>query len=421
LTLKAPFEEATEEVGKVLAKKGYAEKLFGTKDVDVKFLLDAFIYSEGILSRPLFMYQKVGGVPLEILDHISAFFTANYVPFYIAMKNWTDGILKVFTERNLRRKLVPIASAIASSSFLATLIGAKHTAPFSFLYDLYNVGEQLGALAGADISQETVPPFIWEITKEGYGYLFVKFGTGDLIVDTALGSGILGGILNIRTTAGATTLPSVGDAPLIQLARDIMQIRNQIDLRLRRGEMAEVQKNTFAFIQGLLRTSGFIKKVSEEAIGKVISIAHLPPQNFASAIRNVVMPRQFTEFEPVGISLRDKLTIKNLRERGMDGLSYILGIMRETERRQGVEFISDTAFRKMASILKKGVSADEDDILNFVYLTVIHSYVKGYDGKALLQRTLKDKLNEKLLAYYDDLRKRIELTGRMMRFEGGRR
>lgn len=431
LVVRTPFEEGVREIGQVLSKRSpngmtWGERLFGIRgNVNYHDILRVFLFSEGVMSKPVWMYS-FRGRDLRGIEELSAFFTANYVPFYLALRSWVEAFWNLFgvQDRRILSRVVPISTLTLLSSIYAGMIGLKNTAPFTYVYDLTRLSDLIRNIV---LSEDVEPEGTWiSITKPVFSLASALFHISDEIpIHVVLGGGLIGGITGMRTRAGALSLPSFLDAPALQLVQDFFTIKNNIDLRLRRGEVSEVQKDIFAIVQTINKSSGIFRKMEEEILGKFTSAMYQgPSQSFVKSLVRVLFPEEGTPLEPFLIQFRDKWTIKEFREKGVSGIATLMGELRKAEGRgrdvlnislKNLDFLIT---RHMEKFQKK--EFDDVDVDNAIYLVILRQRLKGKDVEfEELQRFFRrfgvDISSSEKLALYTKIREDLRIADALTR------
>ncbi len=440
--IRSPFEGALEGVSKFLTKrapsgKKWGEILFSTDVDNYEEYLKAFLFAEGVFGKPTFFYYGLGGrVKLGgLIDDISAFFSANFASFYHGLKSMMDAGMRVLYGRSVAERILPIASLGLLSSTYAGLIGMRHTIPFGYFYELSKL---------IDLGREIVKGEIIQGGEETWYNIMSgldrKLGLsaglfGGLIPHVLIGSGILGGLLEIRTEAGAMTLPPIFDAPIFQMLYKVFEMKKSLDERLRAGEVSEAQKLFSSFMSAVVETSGILRKIRDGIAGQTTSIAYYPPQGFARMIEKILFPEEVYPFHTILQALRDKLAVRQVRDEGVAGITRVLGELRRVEREKGITFIDKNIEDVFSSFLRrweKGEIEDiEDEVKSGMFLMLLYRKIKGGKRKGIEEMTYEDVVkvvkrhmgidvseNVSLMAYFDKLKRDMKIGSALIERRG---
>jgi hypothetical protein len=442
LLFKAPFEHVVENVlerwskvryaGKTLLEWGFPE--MGTSVHEAKRLIDLIFMGSAAYGRPLFLYTGPG----KALGELSAFFAANYLPFYL-------------TARALYRSIVhPSAASLmgmfATGFVYSSLLGASNLPFLDILDKSARFGillfRTLGIVEEKELPDVNIPlhflasrietPLYWLAS-----YLGIPAGVdivSEILTNVMIGGGLLGWATGWRTKAGAWGIPEILNSPLVEIPRRFFENLNDLKNKMKSDpQNADIYLkaafDTFAETGALLtrinnnffdRFSSFMyepyhkwKKISEEkfgipVLGEVI--------DFARAAGRVIAPYEI--FPPAFARIYDRVTVQKMRDSGIDSLAYMYSSIERGLRRGGdIEQYRANIDKQIETIINKVAKKqwNTEDVKNLIFLQLLRKDFAGKDPM-LSEREVKKiaevfHVDEKAIEdYAKKLRPQIKLA-----------
>lgn len=386
--IKFPFSSIVNAYKRALLEEGgkFSELVFGTKNVDDE-ILRTFLFSEGVLAHPTFFTAYRGRVG-NWIDTLSAFFTANYIPFFYSLKAVWDAY---FTSMGLRglKKISPFMSLAGTTAMIGTLVGFRQTSLMGIFENALQVGDVIASfLTPEDETQSPLWEFFISEIGEKTNRVGEKFSNAltfaldthsfsfipSLFTQIALGRGLIGWLTNWRTEAASQVLPSIADSPIIQLLTSYNRFYTEI--KLREHEIKDPTVSTIALTKAILQNVGIFNKLADSVNGKVNSVIYLPPSDFTQALKNIMLPSSLIE-KPAFVSLYDKRTIEKTINEGIIGLQYIFGSLQKMKERKGVSLLIQNIDKNLERISKKAGTDEEIDPRHAIYLLLLRHHLKS--------------------------------------------
>ena len=406
--IKAPFESIVDDMitrwgkvkyeGKTLLEWGFPE-LRGLEDV--KSVIKAMWFAEIPAGRPLFLYTNIG----KFVGEMSAFFTPNYIPFYLTFKSLYEPLGVLMFGKGKGKAFASLMGVLGAGAFYSLLMGASNYPLIDFLDRGINGFKVLWSIASedglpiSDISPSMYGLAQW-IVSQGQSTWFERIATNILA-----GGGLLGWFLDMRTRAGALTPPALFDAPFVQIAQEFMRRYDTV-----KRSIKEDPRNTDIYIKALLDTIGnqlgLITRVKNNLFDSFSQYMYEPRQSFLRAMEQIAIPQEFFVAEPRMARFYDKATIKLMREQGVEGISFFLGAYKRGKLKGGREYMVmaniDKAMKTVEKKIEKG-DWDMDDIKNYLFVILMKNYLEGGINKVGISDGVITRLSKTLNINKEDL------------------
>jgi hypothetical protein len=433
LLFKAPFEHAVEnvlerwskvkEAGKTLLEWGFPE--MGGSVQEAKHLIDLIFMGSAAYGRPVFLYTKPG----KALNELSAFFAANYLPFYLSARSLYRAILS--------GNLASIAGVGTTSLIYASLLGASNLP----LFDILDKGARFGTLLWntLGITEKINPPDVNIPMYAIASHFGIPSGvdtTSEILANIMMGGGFLGWLTGWRTKAGSLGIPEILNSPLIEIPRRFYENMNELKNKIRTDPKnaniyLKAAFDTFAETGAILtrinnnffdRFSSFMhepyhkwRKIMEQEFGITGEVAG-EAIDILRATGRLVAPLEV--FPPAFARVYDRSSVQRMRDSGIESLSYMYSSIERGLRRGGdIEQFRANIDKQIDTIINKVAKREwnTEDVKNLIFLQVLR---KDFAGKEpmLSEREIKKiaevfRVDEKAIEdYANKLKYEIKLA-----------
>ena len=399
LAFKAPFETIVEETlerwskvreaGRTLLEWGFPE--MGTSVQEAKHLIDLIFMGSAAYGKPVFVYTKPG----ELLNELSAFFAANYLPFYLSARAMYRSIF----QRPSLSMLASVAGMIMTGGFYSVLLGASNL----HFFDIIDKGLKAWTLFWSILGEtEKVNPS--DINIPLY-HLAVHFGIpagvdtkSEILANILVGGGFMGWATGWRTKAGALGVPEVFNSPLIEIPKRFLENLADLKNKIKRDpENARIYLK--AVFDTFAETGALITRINNNFFDRFSSFMHEPyhkwvkhfekeygtewravgeMMDFASAVGRVIAPREI--FPPAFARIYDRTTVQSMREAGIESLTYMYSSIERGRRRGGdIEQFRANIEKQIATIINKVAKQDwnTEDVKNLIFLQILRKDLAG--------------------------------------------
>jgi len=417
--IKAPFEDTIEAVLDRWGRVKFKERSllsWAFPDVpadEVRNVVKAMWFADVGVGRPLFLYSKLG----RYVGELSAFFSANYIPFYFTAKSLYQPFSRLITGKGKTGELLASFLAVMTLGGLyGTLMGFTNYPVIDFVDKGINAGIMLWDLFFEDtkIPLTDISPSMY-LLSSFIADLGLGDGAGRLMTNVLMGSGLIGYFTGMRTKAGALTVPTLFDAPILQIAGDFIQSYETIKKRIK-DDPQNIRVYESVILDVLSRNSGLATRIKNEFFDNFNSLMYMPRQDFVRGVKRVLFPSEYF-VEPAMGGFYNKQGITMIREGGINGIVYFLGQVKKGVEKGGKTYQLEKQMEKaLETVLKKKPEEiDMDDVKNFVFTAMLLKKLKGVEVD--LSEDEINKISRKLvvppeqiIAYKDDLRRKIKIA-----------
>jgi hypothetical protein len=406
LLFKAPFEHAVESVlerwskvkvaGKTLLEWGFPE--MGGSVHEAKHLIDLIFMGSAAYGRPVFLYTKPG----KALNELSAFFAANYLPFYLSARALYRSIV--------HPKWGSLFGIFTTGFIYATLVGFSNLPFFDILDKVLRFGAMLWNTIERD--EKITPPDVnipFYLLASAFGIPSGVDIKSEILANIMMGGGLLGWATGWRTKAGSLGLPEILNSPLVEIPRRFFENLNELKNKIKTDpKNADIYLkaifDTFAETGAILtrinnnffdRFSSFMyepyhkwRKYLEQEFGGVGSVLG-EAVDIARAVGRIMFP--YEVFPPAFARIYDRTSVQRMRESGIESLAYMYSSIERGLRRGGnIEQYLANINKQIDSIINKigKEKWNTEDVKNLIFLQLLR---KDFAGKepALSEREIK--------------------------------
>jgi hypothetical protein len=410
LAFKAPFEHAVEnvlerwskvkEAGKTLLEWGFPE--MGASVSEAKHLIDLIFMGSAAYGKPVFLYTTSG----KALNELSAFFTANYLPFYLSARAFYRALFNHPT-------LWGIIGIGMTGIIYSSLLGASNLPYFDLLDKALRLGIQLWNAVG--ITEKIEPPDVnipMYLLADVFGIPSNTNPVSQTLTHIMMGGGLMGWATKWRTKAGALSFPEILNSPLVEVPRRFLENVEELKKKIRTDP-----KNANIYMKAAFdtfaETGAILTRINNNFFDRFSSFMHEPyhkwtkylkeefgiPEvageaiDFLRATGRLIAPLEV--FPPAFARIYDKATVRQMRESGVESLAYFYSSIERGLRRGGnlnqlqanIEKQIDTIINKIS----KG-KWDSEDVKNLIFLQLLRKDLVGRDAQ-LSEREIK-KISE---------------------------
>jgi hypothetical protein len=433
LLFKAPFENTVEnvlerwskvkEAGKTLLEWGFPE--MGGSVHEAKRLIDLIFMGSAAYGRPIFLYTAPG----KALSELSAFFAANYLPFYLASRS----LFRAVVHPTLGGLL-----GIGMTSFIyASLLGASNL-PF---FDILDKGARFGALLWntLGITERIDPPDVNIPMYAIASHFGIPSGvdtTSEILANIMMGGGLLGWFTGWRTKAGALSIPEILNSPLVEIPRRFFENMNELKNKIRTDP-----KNTNIYLKAAFdtfaETGAILTRINNNFFDRFSSFMHEPYHkwtkimeqefgitgkvggeaiDFLRATGRLVAPLEV--FPPAFARVYDRTSVQRMRDSGIESLAYMYSSIERGLRRGGdVDQFRANIDKQIDTIINKIAKREwnTEDVKNLIFLQLLRKDFVGKDPM-LSEREIKKiaevfRVDEKSIEdYANNLKYQIKLA-----------
>jgi hypothetical protein len=363
---------------------------------EAKHLIDLIFMGSAAYGRPVFLYTTQG----KVLNELSAFFAANYLPFYLSAR----ALYRVA----FNQYWASLAGVGLTGLIYASLLGASNLPLFDIMDKGVRFFIQLWNTLGVT---DRIEPTDVNLPLYGIASLLGIPSKTDwfsqAMTNIMLGGGFAGWVLGWRTKAGALSLPELFNSPFVEIPRRFFE--NLSDLK---NKIRTDPKNANIYLKAAFdtfaETGAILTRINNNFFDRFSSFMHEPYHkwtkyleqefgvrslgeviDFARAAGRVMFPIEV--FPPAFARVYDRSSIQRMRDSGIESLAYMYSSIERGLRRGGnIDQFRANIDKQIDTIINKVAKHqwNTEDVKNLIFLQLLRKDFAGKDAM-LSEREIK--------------------------------